>query len=69
VSVGCACECVGGRQLIKYHKRDPETLSKHLLQDVSNVKFGKEERIMNGRKEQWNKEQKPRMSKTRIVNR
>jgi hypothetical protein len=53
----------------KYHKRDPETLSKHLLQDVSDGKFGNEERIMNGRKEQWNKEQTPRMSKTVAVNR
>jgi hypothetical protein len=42
----------------KYHKRDPETLSKHLRQDVSNGKVGNEERIMNGRKKQWNKEQK-----------
>jgi hypothetical protein len=42
----------------KYHKRDPEILSKHLLKDVSDGKFGNEERIMNGRKEQWNKRAK-----------
>ena len=52
----------------KYHKRDPETLSKHLSQDVSDGKFGNEEMIMNGRKGQRNKEQKPRMSKTVVVN-
>jgi hypothetical protein len=51
----------------KYHKRDPEILSKHLLKDVSNGKFGNEKRIMNGRKEQWNKRAKPKMNKTVVV--
>jgi hypothetical protein len=60
---------MGWREAVdKYQKRDPETLSKHLPQDVSNGKFGNEERITNGRKEQRNKEQKHRMSKTVVVN-
>jgi hypothetical protein len=60
---------MGRREAVdKYHKRVPETLSKHLPQDVSNRKFGNEERITNGRKEQRNKEQKPRTSNTMVVN-
>jgi hypothetical protein len=40
---------VCGREVDRYHKRDPEMLSKRLLKDVSNGRGDEWERIMKGR--------------------